>query len=147
MIVPDINLLVYAYNRGAPRHDDARRWWEGLVNGTEVIGLPWVVSTGFIRLIANPTVAAPHLSLAAATAEVGRWLEREHVVTLNPGDHHLEYLARNLAIDGATAKLTTDAHIAALAMENGAEVHTHNAGDFRRFPGLLWRDPLSRPGS
>ncbi len=143
MIVPDINLLVYAYNQDAPRHDDARRWWEELVNGTEIIGLPWVVSTGFIRLIANPTVTAPHLSLEAATAEVGRWLEREHIIPLNPGDRHLEYLARNLAVDGATTRLVTDATIAALAIEHDAEVHTHNARDFRRFPGLLWRNPLS----
>lgn len=143
MIVPDINLLVYAYNRGAPRHDEARRWWEGLVNGTEIIGMPWVVSTGFIRLIANPMVVTPCLSPAAATAEVRQWFEREHIVPVNPGARHLEYLEDCLAIAGATGNLTPDAHIAALALENSAEVHTHNARDFQRFPGLSWRNPLA----
>ena len=142
MIVPDINLLVFAYNRGAPQHDEALRWWQTLVNGTEIIGMPWVVSTGFIRVIANTTVATPYLSPAAATAEVRRWLEREHIIPINPAERHLEYLERNLAIAGATGNLAPDAHIAALALEYGAEVHTHNVRDFRRFPDLLWRNPL-----
>ncbi len=142
MIVPDINLLVFAHNQSAPLHDEALLWWEGLVNGTENIGMPWVVSIGFIRLITSPKVATPHLSPAAATAKVRQWLERDHIIPINPGDRHLEYLERNLAIDGATGNLTTDAHIAALALENGAEVHTHNVRDFQRFPGLLWRNPL-----
>ena len=60
MIVPDVDLLVYAYNPDAPRHTDARRWWEGLVNGVEIVGIPWVVSTGFIRLSANPSVLAAY---------------------------------------------------------------------------------------
>ena len=53
MIVPDSNLLVYAYNDGAPQHNDARQWWEELISGNEVIGLPWVVTTGFVRLMTN----------------------------------------------------------------------------------------------
>ncbi len=144
MIVPDINLLVFAHNRSAPSHDEALRWWNDLVNGEEIIGMPWVVSTRFIRLIANPTVATPHLSTTAATAEVRRWLERKHIIPINPGDRHLEYLERNLAINGVTGKLTTDAHIAALAMENGAEIHTHNVRDFQRFPELMWRNPIQQ---
>ena len=143
MIVPDINLLVFAYNRGAPRHDAARRWWEELINGTEIIGMPWAVSTGFIRLIANPTVATPYLSPAAATAEVRQWHNHEHIVPINPGSRHLEYLERYLAVAGATGNLAMDAHIAALALENNAVVHTHNARDFQRFPGLLWHNPLA----
>ena len=142
MIVPDVNLLVYAYNPDAPWHEVARRWWDDLLNGSESVGVPWVVSTGFIRLIANPIVAARGLSLAAATAEVRQWFEHEHIIPLNPGDRHLDYLERNLAVDGVTAGLTTDAHIAALAMEHGAVVYTNNDRDFQRFPGLLWRNPL-----
>ena len=143
MIVPDTNLLVYAYNTGAPRHTDARRWWEGLVNGVEIVGIPWSVSTGFIRLSSNPSVLAVPWSPAAAVDQVRQWLTREHINPLNPGERHLEYLERNLAVAGATWRLTPDAHIAALAIENGAEVHTNNIRDFQRFPGLLWRNPLS----
>ena len=142
MIVPDVDLLVYAYNTGAPRHTDARRWWEGLVNGVASVGIPWAVSTGFIRLSANPRIVAAPWSPAAAVEQVRQWLTREHINPLNPGERHLEYLERNLAVAGATANLAMDAHIAALAIENGAEVHTYNIRDFQRFPGLLWRNPL-----
>ena len=104
--------------------------------------MPWVVSAGFIRLIASPSVLSPPWDPAAAVRQVSLWLDYEHIVALNPGERHLEYLEQNLAIAGATGSLSTDAHIAALAMENGAELHTHNARDFQRFPGLLWRNPL-----
>ena len=86
-------------------------------------------------------MAAPW-SPAAAVDQVRQWLTREHISPLNPGERHLEYLERNLAVAGATANLATDAHIAALVIENGAEVHTYNIRDFQRFPGLLCRNPL-----
>ena len=142
MIVPDINLLVFAYNDSNPFHYDAHRWWEGLLNGEEVIGLPWVVSSGFIRLIASPSVLDPPWPPATAVALVRQWFGHQHVVPLNPGDRHLDYLEQNLAITGATGSLATDAHIAALALENGAELHTHNVQDFQRLPGVVWGNPL-----
>ena len=58
MIVPDLNLLIYAYNEGALQHAPARRWWEDLLNGTERVGVPWVVATGFVRLLAIRGVRA-----------------------------------------------------------------------------------------
>ena len=142
MIVPDVDLLVYAYNPGAPRHADARRWWEGLVNGVEGVGIPWAGSTGFIRLSTSPRVLAAPWSPAAAVDQGRQRLTRDHINPFNLGERRLEYLERNLAVAGATANLATDAHIAALAMENGAEVHTNSIRDFQRFPGLLWRNPL-----
>ena len=56
MIVPDLNLLIYAHDGRAPYHDSARRWWEGLINGVERVGIPWVVTTGFVRLMTHPKV-------------------------------------------------------------------------------------------
>jgi predicted nucleic acid-binding protein len=71
MIVPDINLLVFAYNDMSPEHDAALRWWENLVNGTENIGVPWLVATGFIRLMSNPSVLASSLPGSEAADLVG----------------------------------------------------------------------------
>ena len=73
MIIPDINLLVYAYNDGAPFHDSARQWWEDLVNRGERIGIPWVVSTGFVRLMTHPKVLEHPLSPEEAVGYVGEW--------------------------------------------------------------------------
>ena len=141
MIVPDLNLLIYAHSDGAPHHDTARRWWEGLLNGTERVGVPWVVSTGFVRLMTHPRVLARPARPAEAVDYVREWFRFPQVIPINPGADHLAYLRRNLDAAGVGANLVTDAHIAALAMEYQAQVHSNDA-DFRRFPGLRCRNPL-----
>ena len=141
MIVPDLNLLVYAYNDGAPHHEPARRWWEDLVNGTERVGVPWVVSTGFVRLMTHPSVLVRPATATEAVDYVREWFRFPHVAPVNPGAEHLALFRRNLAAAGVGANLVTDSHIAAVAMEYQAEVHSNDT-DFSRFPGLRWRNPL-----
>ena len=141
MIIPDVNLLIYAHNEGAPFHDPAREWWEGLVNGTERIGIPWVVAIGFVRLMTHQKAIARPLGPEEAVDYVREWFRFPHVTSVNPGTDHLTYLRRNLAAAGVGANLVTDTHVAALAMEFQAEVHS-NDSDFSRFPGLRWRNPL-----
>jgi toxin-antitoxin system PIN domain toxin len=141
VIVPDLNLLLYAHNDGALRHDSARRWWEDLVNGSVIVGLPWVVSTGFIRLLTHPKVLSHPATPSEAVDFVREWFNFPHIMPINPGADHLTILRRNLVAAGVGGNLTTDSHIAALALEYQAEVHT-NDNDFRRFPGLRWRNPL-----
>lgn len=142
MIVPDTNLLVFAYNAGAPEHIVARRWWEGLVNGMERVGVPWIVSIGFVRLMSHSGVASPSVSGREATDYVNDWFQHPHITPINPSTNHLSHLSRILADTNGSANLVPDAHIAALAIEYEAEVHTHNVRDFARFPGVRWRNPL-----
>lgn len=142
MIVPDTNLLIFAYNAGYPEHVAARSWWEGLVNGLESVGVPWIVSIGFVRLMSNPKVAASSMLGKEAADYVSDWFRHPHIVPINPGADHLPHLRRILDAVGGGANLVPDAHIAAIAMEHEAEVHTHNARDFSRFPGVRWRNPL-----
>lgn len=142
MIVPDINLLVFAYNEAAPRHRAARAWWEGLMTGREPVGLPWAVVLGFIRVSTHPAVLEAPLPPAAALARVRRWFEREHVLTLDPGPRHLQILTTLFEATGVAGSLTTDTHLAAVAIEHQAELHSGDA-DFGRFPGLRWRNPLA----
>ncbi len=141
MIVPDINLLVYAYNRRAPHHTRAKAWWESLLNGSEPVGVPWATSCGFIRLMTHPAVLDPPLAPPEAIRHVRRWLGRPLVEILEPGPRHLEILERLLRAVGVAGDLTTDAHLAAIAIEHQCELHS-NDSDFGRFPGLRWRDPL-----
>ena len=141
MIVPDLNLLVYAYADEAPHHDAARRWWEGLVNGSERVGVPWVVSVGFVRLMTHPRVVIRPATPAQAVDYVLEWFRFPHVTPVNPGPGQLTHLRRNLVAAGVGANLVTDAHVAALSMEYQAEVHSNDT-DFGRFPGLRWRNPL-----
>ena len=141
MIIPDTNMLVYAYHTVSPFHEPARRWWEGLINGTEHIGLPWVVTTGFVRIMTRPGAMVPPATLGFAVDHVQGWFRFPHVAPVNPGPEHLTLFRRNLLAAGVGGNLATDSHIAALAMEYGAEVHT-NDRDFSRFPGLRWLNPL-----
>lgn len=141
MIVPDTNLLLYAYRAEVPLHAPAREWWETLVNGDERVGVPWSVVSGFVRMITNRSAYTDPATPSQAFDFVNEWLASPNVETINPGSQHLDLFRRNLETAGVGGNLVTDAHIAAIAMEYQAEVHT-NDSDFARFPGLKWRNPL-----
>ena len=118
MIVPDINLLLYAYNDGSPFYSVARSWWEDLVNGPERIGVPWVVVLGFVRLIINPSAIEFPMSPLEAVDNVRSWFEYPHIVPLNPGPDHLIYFQRNMEVSGIGRNLAPT-HIAALQWNVG----------------------------
>ena len=141
MIIPDVNLLVYAHNAAAPLHAPARQWWEDLVNAEQPIGVPWAVAFGFLRLVTHPSVLAEPLSALEALAYVRGWAEQSSVAVIEPGYRHLTIVEGLFAATGVAAGLTTDTHLAALAIEHQAELHSNDA-DFARFPGLRWKNPL-----
>jgi toxin-antitoxin system PIN domain toxin len=141
VILPDLNLVVYAHNSDAPDHAAARAWWEGLLNSTEPVAIAWVVALGFVRLMTHRSVLVTPLQPAAAIAHVRAWFARPNVERLDPGPQHLDAIDRLLSAAGTAGNLTTDAHLAALAIEHQCELHS-NDNDFARFPGLRWRNPL-----
>lgn len=143
MIVPDINLLVYAYNDKAPEHEKARLWWENCLNGSTPVGLSWVAANGFLRLVTHPRVFARPMPVRIAIAHVRQWIARPPVRIVQPGRHFSNIFLDYLEKLGAGGNLTSDAHLAALAVEYQAELHS-NDGDFSRFPGLRWINPLRR---
>lgn len=142
MILVDANLLLYAVNRDLPQHDSARRWLEAAFSGGEHVGLPWVVVLAFLRLVTNPRVFAHPLSVAAATGYIEEWLTLPTVTTVAPGGGHWSILRNLLADTGTGGNLTTDAHIAALALERGCPVYSSD-NDFKRFPGIRHVNPLA----
>ena len=118
MIVPDVNLLLYAHMSGFAEHAKARRWWEDLLNGDTEVGLGAPGVFGFVRLATSPRVFDRPLGAGEALAHVEEWLSRAHVRFALPGPRHLEiafWLLREL---GATGNLTTDTQLAALAIES-----------------------------
>ena len=141
MIVPDINLLVYAYDRESPSHAKASRWWDDLLYGNETVGMPWAVTAGFIRIITNPRILASPLPPLEAVEHVEDWLSRPHIMPIDPGPAHLRYFRQNIEAAGVGGDTVPDAHLAAMAMEHNAELHTYDRG-FARFTGLKWRNPL-----
>ena len=142
MILPDLNLLVYAYNSDAPDHLGARSWWEAVLTEPRPVALPWAVNLGFLRLMTSRSVLVEPLSASEAIEVIRSWLARPQVRILQPGPGHLDLVDELAKAAGKAGSLTTDIHLAALAIEHGAEVHT-NDGDFKRFPGLRWTNPLA----
>lgn len=142
MIVPDVNLLVHAHNSDSRLHAPARAWWEGLLNGTRPVGLAWAAMLGFVRIATHRQVLANPMPAATACAHARAWLAQPYVTVLDPGARHAEILFGLLESLGTAGNLTTDAHLAALAIEYQAELHSTDA-DFGRFPGLRWANPLA----
>jgi toxin-antitoxin system PIN domain toxin len=141
VIIPDINLLVYSYASDAPYHDAARNWWEDCLSNPGVVGLPWAVMLGFVRIMSSTVVFRDPLGPPEAIGHVRSWLQCPQTQIVIPGPRHLEILAAIMESSRAPGGLTTDAHLAALAIETQAELHSNDV-DFARFPGLRWKNPL-----
>lgn len=144
MIVPDTNLLIYAINRDAPHHERARAWLEDLLSSAEPVGLPWLVLIAFLRLTTHPRIFETPLATEAALDYVNHWLAQPCARALDPGERHWLILSQLLRKDGTAGNLTNDAHLAALAIEHGACLHTADT-DFLRFPDLNVHNPLTTP--
>ena len=141
MIVPDVNLVVYAYNEDAPFHAAAKAWWERCLSEPEPVGLAWAVMLGFVRLMSNRRVLARPMPAREAAEQCKSWIVQPNVRIILPGPTHMDVLGGLLA-GPMGPNLVTDAHLAALAIEHQAELHS-NDGDFARFSGLAWRNPIA----
>lgn len=141
MIFPDINILVYAHDESSKDHAAARQWWEDQLNGSHLISLSWVVVLGFIRLLTNPRIFNNPYAPQEILVVVGSWMDQPHVRMVHPPHTHFQCLAGLIEHIGTAGNLTTDAHLAAIAIERGLELQTTDA-DFTRFPGLKWKNPL-----
>ena len=146
MIVPDINLLLYAYDADSPSHAKAASWWRRCLSGTEPVGLARVVVFGFVRVGTSARVFRRPMTPAETAGHVRAWLAQPVAQVLESGPHHLEQVLELLERIGTAGNLVTDAQIAAIALEHNAVVHTSDT-DFVRFPGVRWFNPISGIGS
>ena len=140
MIVPDINILIHAYNSDSARHRRARAWWEQTLRRPRPVGMAWATMLGFIRIMTHRGILGNPMTVAEATRRVRAWLNHPRVVALTPGEQHAEILFRLLKQLGTAGNLTTDAHLAALAISRGATLVSCDA-DFGRFRQLRWENP------
>jgi len=145
MIIPDVNVLVHAYNSGSAHHKTARDWWERTLTLPRPVGLCWTVILGFIRIATHRRILENPMRPAEAIRRVRSWLAVPGVQMLTPGESHSEILFGLLEHLGTAGNLTTDAHLAALAIEYQAEMASTDT-DFARFPNLRWFNPVARRG-
>jgi len=141
MILVDVNLLIYAIDRDSPHHKSARRWLERALSGSEEIGLAWIVILAFLRVTTHPAIMRRPLKPEQAVEFVQSWLDQPFVSAIAPGEHHWPILRNLLQASGTAGNLTSDAHLAALALEHGAVVCSADY-DFRRFAGITHVNPL-----
>ncbi len=141
MIVPDVNLLLYATIDSFPHHTSARRWWEDSINSNQPIGLVDPAVFGFLRISTNRRILDPPLSIERACAHIESWDLQPNVSRLVGGSEFVGIALDMLKTAGTAGNLTTDAQIAALAVEHGATVYSNDT-DFARFPDVKWVNPL-----
>jgi len=144
VILVDANLLIYAVNSDLAQHDPARQWWQSVLSGSSTVGIPWVVALAFLRITTHRRVFDKPLEHTVAIGYLDDWLKQSPVHLIGPGPNHWNLLRTLILSVGTAGNLTTDAHIAALALEQEFTVYSADY-DFRRFPGLRHVNPLDAP--
>lgn len=140
MILPDVNVLVYAFRSDSPEHASYRGWLESVINGPEAYGVSPQVLCSLVRVCTHPRIYARPSRLAEALSFSRALLEQPNATVVLPGERHwtiFEDLCRQSASAG---NLVQDAWFAALAIESGCEWVTIDR-DYSRFNGLRWRLP------
>jgi uncharacterized protein len=142
VILVDANLLLFAYNASAPEHERVREWLEERLSRPEPVGFTWWSLGAFLRLVTHRAVFPSPYTVAEATAIVDSWLARPMVAILEPGERFWSIARPLVERTNARGPFVADALLAALAIERGATLATHDA-DFLRFPELRTIDPLA----
>lgn len=144
MLLPDVNVLVYAHRSDSiPSHAEYAEWLAGLATGPEPFALSVLVLSGFVRISTNDRVFNPPSTIDDAFGFLLELVERPTARVIGPGPDHLLIFERLCRDAGATGKLVADAQHAAIAIEHGCTMVSTDS-DFDRFPGLRWRHPLRR---
>ena len=142
MSLLDTNILLYARVESFEQHAIAKQWLDERLNGVTGVGIPWPTLLAFVRLISNPRVFERPLSTKEAWLQVEQWLDCHPVWTPAATERHREVMRTLVPSIGNRPNLVPDAHLAALAIENGLKLCSTD-GDFARFPGLTWENPLA----
>jgi uncharacterized protein len=142
VILIDANLLIYAHIQTYSQHAAAREWLDGRLSESAPVGLPWTSLLAFLRITTNPRAMARPLTMAGAWRQVTAWRSCDQVWHPLPSERHSDVLGSLLAQPGIRGDLVSDAHLAALAIEHGLTLCSTD-GDFARFSGLRWLNPLA----
>jgi hypothetical protein len=139
----DTNILIYATFSDAPERERARAWLEAeLSNGDGSVALCWPVVYAFVRLISSPRVFGENaVSVSRGWATAASYLAQPAIRVVGPGPEHGAIAAELAATPGLRSDDVPDVELAALAIEHGLVLTSHDHG-FRRFSGLRTLDPI-----
>ncbi len=142
MLLPDVNVLVYAFRPDSVHHKVCRSLVMKAVNGDEAYGMASLVLSGFLRIVTHPRVFELPDPLEAAIEFANALRSPVQCVSVDPGPRHWAIFERLCREGNARGNLVPDAYLAALAIESGCEWISTDR-DYARFPGLRWRSPLA----
>lgn len=143
MILPDVNVLIYAFRKDLPQHDLCRGWLATVIAGDAHFAVSPMALAAVVRITTNPRAFKTPSALQEAFGFCDDILMQPHCQVVEPGGRHWS-IFRRLCIDTDTfGPRLTDVWFAALAIEFGCTWITVDR-DFARFPGLTWRLPESR---
>ena len=142
MILPDVNVLVYAHREDSPNHRAYREWLEAAINSAQAYGTADIVLSGFLRVVTHPRVFDRPSGLEQALGFVADVRNQPNCVVVRPGPRHWTIFEQLCSTANVKGNLASDAYLAALAIESGSEWITTDR-DYSRFPQLLWRHPLN----
>jgi toxin-antitoxin system PIN domain toxin len=142
MILVDVNLLVFASNPDSPFHSKATSWWVSELRAQTPIAIAWITVSAFVRLTTNRSVMKKPLSSIDSVAQMTSWLSRSHIKPAEPGSNYWRIFSDLIVRHSLSGSSITDAHLCALAIENGWELCAADNG-FSRFKGLQWKNPIT----
>jgi toxin-antitoxin system PIN domain toxin len=140
MILPDVNTLLYAVNSSSDQHAAALKALRQGFADPLGVAFAWTALLAFLRLSTRRGIFPNPLSVDDALRVVEHWLRHPQAQVVHPGEHHAQIIGRLLKSAGTAGNLTTDAHLAALAIEHGATILSFDR-DFARFDGVRWAVP------
>jgi len=140
VVIVDANVLLYAVDSTAAHHENSRSWLDRSLAGSEAVGLAWVVLLAFVRIATSPAIHPTAMSVDEALDQMETWLGAPAAVVAQPSARHVGVLGSLIRSVGTGGNLTTDAHLAALAIEHSAEIVSYDR-DFARFTGVKHRIP------
>ena len=140
MLLPDVNILVYAHREDSPHHAQSLAWLENLINSDEAFAMSELMLSGFLRIVTHPKIFNPPSTLQTALTFVDQIRRQANCVIVSPQERHWEIFSNMCKQANAKGNLIPDAYYAALAIETGSEWITTDQ-DFSRFKGLRWSVP------
>ena len=141
MMLPDVNVLVYAFRRDSARHQEYRAWLQAVVDGPNAYGVSPQVLASVLRICTHPKIYRQPSTLTDTLSFCEALLEPAHSTLIHPGDRHWSIFADLCESSGASGNLVQDAWFAALAIEHGCQWISTDT-DYSRFRGLRWERPF-----
>jgi toxin-antitoxin system PIN domain toxin len=140
VILPDVNVLIYAFRADDPHHAICKPWLDRIVAGNSRFGISPLTLSSVVRIVTNPRIFRSPTPVASAFAYCDNLLDQPHCETVVPGDQHWSIFRKLCDASGTRGARVSDAWFAALAIEHACTWITFDR-DYARFPGLKWQEP------